>query len=145
MNDRKNLTAPCGLDCFNCELYVANLTPRLSEIINSKFGVPKEEIACKGCRQQDGRHFHLPAEGCATLDCVKARGVELCCDCADFPCPFLAPTADKAAQYPHNMKVYNLCRIRKIGLERWAEQEAGPIRKEYFSGKFIPGKGQAGG
>ena len=78
------------------------------------------------------------------VELCKRKGVEFCCDCDDFPCEFLAPTADKAAQYPHNMKVYNLCRIKKVGLERWIEEEAGQIRKKYFTGKFVVGKGQAG-
>ena len=143
MKNKKDLTAPCGLDCFNCELYEDNLTEKMSELIHTKMGIPKEEIPCKGCRKQDGKHFHLLKEGCATLDCVKAKGVVLCCDCNDFPCAFLAPTADQAARYPHNMKVYNLCRIKKMGVERWAEEEAGKIRKKYFTGKFVVGKGQA--
>lgn len=143
MENKKDLTAPCGLDCFNCELYTDNLTEKLAELINSKMGIPKEEIACKGCRQHDGKHFHLLSKGCATLDCVKAKGVALCCDCSDFPCAFLAPTADQAARYPHNMKVFNLCRIKKVGVERWIEEEAGNIRKKYFTGKFVVGKGQA--
>jgi hypothetical protein len=50
--------------------------------------------------------------------------------------------ANKAEMYPHNMKLYNLCRIKKIGLERWIEEEAGEIRSKYFTGKFIVGKGQ---
>jgi hypothetical protein len=41
------------------------------------------------------------------------------------------------------MKVYNLCRIKKVGLEKWANEEAGQIRKRYFKGKFVVGKGQA--
>jgi len=143
MKDKKALTAPCGLDCFNCELYEDNLTTDFIELIHTKMGVPKEDILCRGCRQQDGKHYHLPSDGCATLNCVKARVVELCCNCDDFRCMFLAPTADKAAQYPHNMKVYNLCRIKKLGLERWIEQEAGEIRRKYFTGKFVVGKGQS--
>ena len=119
------------------------MTGDFAEMIHEKLGIPKEEIPCKGCRQQDGKHYHLPPEGCATLDCVKAKGVELCCDCDDFPCAFLAPTAEGAGRYPHNMKVYNLCRIKNIGLERWIEEEAGEIRKKYFTGKFVVGKGQA--
>jgi hypothetical protein len=142
MNDKKALTAPCGLDCFNCEIYEDNLTTELAGWIHEKMGVPVEEIPCKGCRQQDGKHYHLP-EGCATLDCVKAKGVALCCDCDDFPCAFLAPLAEKANFYPHNMKVYNLCRIQKVGLERWIEQEAGHIRQKYFKGPFVVGRGQA--
>ncbi len=142
MKDKKALTAPCGLDCFNCELYEDNLTAEFAELIHSKMGVPKEKISCKGCRQEDGKHFHLP-NGCATLDCVKAKGVDLCCNCDDFPCAFLAPTADQATRYPHNFKVFNLCRIKRVGLERWIEQEAGQIRKKYFNHKFVVGKGHA--
>ena len=143
MEEKKDLTAPCGLDCFHCELYEDNLTDKLAELIHAKMGVTKGEIACKGCRRQDGKHYHLPPEGCATLNCVKSKEVEFCCDCADFPCAFLAPTADKASQYPHNMKLYNLCRIQKVGLEGWITEEAGQIRKKYFTGKFVVGKGQA--
>ena len=142
MKDKKTLTAPCGIDCFNCELYEDNLTNEFAEMIHVKWNVPKDKIACKGCRQQDGKHFHLP-KGCATLDCVKTKGVELCCDCNDFPCVLLAPVADQAAKYPHNIKLMNLCRIKKIGLDRWIEEEAGQIRKKYFTIKFAVGKGQA--
>jgi hypothetical protein len=142
MKDKKALTAPCGLDCFNCDVHESKLTDELAELIHVKRGVPKGEIACKGCRQQDGKHFHLP-QGCATLDCVKAKGVQLCCDCNDFPCAFLAPIADLADHYPHNIKLYNLCRIKKVGLDRWIEKEAGQIRKKYITGKFVMGKGQA--
>ena len=142
---KRDLTAPCGLDCFNCEIHEDNLTSDFAEVIHVKLGVPKDEIACRGCRQQDGKHYHLPPDGCATLDCVKAKGVAFCCDCDDFPCVFLAPTAENAARYPHNMKLYNLCRIKKIGLRSWIEKEAGHIRKKYFTGKFVVGRGQADG
>lgn len=142
MEDKKSLTAPCGLDCFHCLIHESNLTAELAESIHGKWGVPKERIACKGCRQEDGKHFHLP-NGCATLECAKAKNVPLCCDCGDFPCAYLAPIADMAAQYPHNIKLYNLCRIKKIGLERWIAEEAGEVRRKYFNGKFIVGKGQS--
>ena len=142
MMDKKALTAPCGLDCFNCELYEDNLTDKLSGLIQEKFGVAETDIPCKGCRQQDGRHFHLSPDGCATLNCAKEKGVDLCCDCDDFPCARLAPMADGADRYPHNMKMYNLCRIKKVGIEQWIEESAG-IRKKYFTGKFVVGKGQA--
>ena len=142
MKDKRALTAPCGLDCFNCEIHEDNLTRELAEMIHAKLQVPKEAIACKGCRQQAGKHFHLP-DGCATLECVRSKGVELCCDCNEFPCALLAPVADQAARYPHNMKLYNLCRIKRVGLDRWIEEVAGEIRKQYFTARFIVGKGQA--
>ncbi len=143
MNDKKALTAPCGLDCFNCEIYEENLTSELAAWIHENMGVAQADISCKGCRQQNGKHYHLPPEGCATLDCVKAKGLNLCCDCDDFPCALLAPLADKAGFYPHNMKLYNLCRIHKVGLEQWIEHEAAQIRQGYFKRPFVVGKGQA--
>ncbi len=141
MIDKKALTAPCGLDCFNCELFEKNLTDDFAELIHEKYGVPKEEIACKGCKGQDGEHFHIP-EGCATLNCAKDKEIALCCDCTEFPCALLAPTADGAETYPHNIKLYNLCRIKAIGIDKWIEESA-QIRKKYFTGKFVVGKGQA--
>jgi len=140
---KRELTAPCGLDCFNCEIHESNLTDDMVEFIHAKMGVPKEKISCQGCRQQDGKHFHLAADGCATLNCAKVKGVEFCCDCGDFPCSYLAPLADGAGRYPHNIKLFNLCRIQKIGVDRWIEKEAGEIRKKYFTHKFVVGKGQA--
>lgn len=142
MKDKKALIAPCGIGCFTCEIFEDNLTNDVAEVLHSKYGWPKEEIACKGCRKQDGKHIHIP-HGCPTLDCAKAKGVQLCSDCDEFPCAYLAPVADMAAIRPHNIKVYNLCRIKKIGLERWIEEEAVQIRKKYLTSKFSMGKGQA--
>ncbi len=143
MTTNAALTAPCGLDCFNCEFYKDNVTNELLELVQTKMRVPSEAIPCEGCRRQDGRHFHLPPDGCATLNCAKSKGVDLCCDCEGFPCSLLAPVAANAARFPHNMKVYNLCRIKKVGLERWAEEEAGSIREKYFTTSFMVGRGQA--
>ncbi len=140
MRDKKELIAPCGLDCFNCQIHENNLTSEFAKAMSEKTGVPVEAISCKGCRQQDGKHFHIP-QGCATLDCAKAKDVDLCCNCGDFPCAMLAPLADGAATYPHNFKLYNLCRIKKIGVDKWIE-EAGDIRKRYFTMQFVVGKGQ---
>ncbi len=141
--DYKQMTAPCGLDCFNCELYKDNLTAEFTEFIHGKTGVPKEDIVCGGCRVQDGKHYHIPQGGCTTLSCAKERDLEFCCDCNEFPCTFLAPLADKAGQVPHNIKLYNLCRIKKIGIDKWAEEEVGEIRWRYFKQEFVVGKGQS--
>ncbi|MFC1708158.1 DUF3795 domain-containing protein [Planctomycetota bacterium] len=142
MNDKRQLTAPCGLDCFNCELYVNNATDEFVSMFKEK-GVPADAVPCPGCRAHDGRHFHLGEAGCATLDCAKGKGVALCSDCRDFPCALLAPLADQAVVYPHNMKLYNLCRIKLVGIDRWIADEAGRIRRAYFGHKFVVGRGQA--
>ena len=142
MEREKELTAPCGLDCFNCQIHEDNLTAEFALVMSGKTGVPAKSISCEGCRQQDGAHWHLPPEGCATLTCAKEKGVELCCYCDEFPCPMLAPLADGADRFPHNLKLYHLCRIKSIGFEGWAE-ESGDNCKKYFSNPFIVGKGQA--
>jgi hypothetical protein len=133
--DKKQLTAPCGLDCFNCEIF------ELKDVIHAKIGIEKDRIPCKGCRAEDGKHYHMK-NGCATSQCVKNKKVEICSDCADFPCKFLAPLAKGADFYPHNMKVYNLCRIKKNGIQSWIS-ESQKIRKAYYTNDFIVGMGQA--
>lgn len=142
MERKRSLTAPCGLDCFNCQIHEDNLTEEFALMMSEKTGVPVKALSCKGCRQQDGVHWHLPTEGCATLTCAKEKGVELCCDCEEFPCALLAPLADGADRFPHNLKLYHLCRIKSIGFDKWAE-EAGDNCRKYFSNPFVVGKGQA--
>jgi hypothetical protein len=51
----------------------------------------------------------------------------------------LMPTQLGAA-FPHNMKVYNLCRMKLHSVEKWIE-EAAEIRKRYYEGIFEVGKG----
>ena len=142
MEKEKALTAPCGLDCFNCEIHEDNLTEDFARMVSEKTGVPSEAISCRGCRQQDGIHWHLPPEGCATLSCAMEKDVDFCFDCDEFPCPLLAPLANGADRFPHNFKLYNLCRMKNFSLESWIK-EAADIRKRYFAGEFKVGKGQA--
>jgi len=37
---------------------------------------------------------------------------------------------------PHNTKVFHLCRIKKVGLEKWAKEEAGDILDTYYYGAW---------
>lgn len=144
MELKNDLVAPCGLDCQRCELFTDNISDKLKQVIHEKMGVPVEDVPCRGCREEDGRHFHIPEQGCRNLECAKERRVFLCCECEEFPCELLAPVADQADRYPHNIKLYNLCRIKKAGLEKWLQEEAPQIRKKYFKARFVVGEGQKG-
>lgn len=137
--NKRELTAPCGLDCFNCIVYEKNITDAVRTKVAQGLNIPESKVDCRGCREQKGRV--LNAASCATLDCVTEKGVGFCFECGDFPCAKLAPAADKAGSYPHNIKLYNLCRMKKVGVEAWAETEAADIRRKYFKGKFVPGLG----
>ena len=133
------LTAPCGLDCFNCPSYEGNITEEWKKQVSVFLQIPLEETPCKGCRDEKGNCKFAPNKQFATWDCVQEKGVTYCHECADFPCKLLMPT-QQGAQFPHNMKVYNLCRMKLIGIEKWIE-ESTEIRKRYYEGKFEVGKG----
>jgi hypothetical protein len=134
----RDLTAPCGVDCFNCEVYEGLITPERRAALAKRLQMDESAVACKGCREQKGCRLHWGA--CATLDCITAKGVEFCSDCAEFPCTKLQPVAAAVSPYPHNLKLFNLCRIKAVGAERWSE-EAADIRRRYFQGKFVVGAG----
>ena len=63
----------------------------------------------------------------------KSKGHQLCGDSEEFPCDNLHPYADKADTLPHNVKVFNLCLINKMGLEKWAKSKAVNVRRTYFT------------
>jgi hypothetical protein len=136
---KRSLTAPCGLDCFNCEIYEKNITEEMKKQFASKIQKDPEEVACKGCRIEKGcRHLGQP---CETLKCIEDKGLEFCFECKEFPCVKLQPAKEGADRYPHNFKLFNLCRMKAVGVEKWAKEEAKLIRQRYYLGKFIPGSG----
>lgn len=135
--DYRQLTAPCGLDCFNCPMYLAQENPRLRQKVAQNLGISEEEAVCRGCRPHNGTiPFLGMTEPCHVYRCINAKGLDFCCDCPDFPCDHLHPYADKAAERPHNTKVFNLCLIKKMGLQTWAETKAKSVRDTYYKGKF---------
>jgi hypothetical protein len=136
---KRSLTAPCGLDCFNCEIYEGNITDEFKKAFASEIQKDPEEVACLGCRLEKGcKHLGQP---CETLKCVEDKGLEFCFECGEFPCEKLQPAKDGADRYPHNFKLFNLCRMKAVGVEKWAEGEAKLIRQRYYLGEFIPGSG----
>jgi hypothetical protein len=152
MIDYKNLTAPCGIACFECGPYKARTNDVLRKIISERTGMDYDNASCEGCRNRDGKCFlfeknNIISSGqcflfaneegqCRIYLCAEARGIHNCSECGDFPCDLLQPLADKANIVPHNLKVYNLSLIKKMGLEKWAEEKAGAVWKDYLSRKF---------
>ncbi len=135
-DEKVALTAPCGLDCFNCQLYEAHITDAMRAEVAARRHLPLDQAACKGCRAQRGWD-----NSCATYRCVAEHSVAFCFECDEFPCRLLAPSRDGADRFPHNFKVFNLCRMKSIGVERWAEEEAHLVRRRYYEGTFKPGDG----
>ena len=141
MRTKVELTAPCGLDCFNCLVYEENINPQIAGMFSAQLGIPADKIACKGCREQPGCSISPEGFVCKTLECTNEKGLNYCFECDEFPCSYLQPAVEGADKFPHNYKLFNLCRMQKVGVEKWAEEESLQIREKYFKGQFIPGTG----
>jgi hypothetical protein len=108
------------------------------ENLSKEYDIPIETMLCSGCRNHKGqiplqKHVFGEAHRCAAYECSQEKGIKFCSDCDQFPCDNLHPYADKAGDLPHNIKVFNLCLIKKMGLEKWAESKAGDVRQTYFT------------
>ncbi|MFH1090377.1 MAG: DUF3795 domain-containing protein [Pseudomonadota bacterium] len=131
------MTAPCGLDCFNCPMYQARESEDLRNKIASRLGLSPQEAQCPGCRPLGGTiPFLGMTQPCKVYRCISEKGLDFCGDCEDFPCDNLHPYADRADRVPHNTKVFNLCLIKKMGLEKWAQEKAAEVKKTYYKGKL---------
>ena len=94
--DYRQMTSPCGLDCFNCPAHLAmeddEQRARWSEIT----GKPLDEAFCRGCRNEGGAiSLFGRTEPCAVWTCIHGKGHEHCCECTAFPCDNLQPYADR--------------------------------------------------
>ena len=135
--DYKLMTAPCGLDCFNCPVFLAKDNEQIRKIVAEKTSLPFEIAYCEGCNPQKGvMHQFGKTEPCNVYKCITEKGIEMCSDCDEFPCDHLHPYADMATEVPHNTKVFNLCLIKKMGLEEWAKSKAKEVKTTYFNGKW---------
>ncbi|MBN1780997.1 DUF3795 domain-containing protein [bacterium] len=135
--DVRQMTAPCGRDCFNCPIYLAGENPRLRSIIAKKMNLPEERIRCSGCRNEKGCIAFVGwTSPCSIHACAEEKGAVFCFECADFPCDRLHPVADRADSIPHNLKVFNLCLIKKMGLETWAAEKAKLANDTYMRAKL---------
>jgi len=133
--DYGQMTAPYGLDCFNCAVYLAGKDEALRANIAKRFGVTPEKVVCKGCRNENGTIALIGMkEPCKVYKCIAKKGVDFCFECPEFPCDNLHPYADMALQRPHNLKVFNLCLMKKMGVENWATTKAKSVRDTYFKG-----------
>ena len=138
MDDRLKLVAPCGLDCGICELYMCRDDQQLTDFLISK-GIPQHILPCDGCNNIDGK-CPILTEKCATFECAKEKEISFCSECPEFPCSNLAPAVDRADVLPHNMKLYNLCIIKKDGAEKFIKKSLA-IKQAYYTGKLVIGKG----
>ena len=132
----RTMTSPCGLPCFHCPAYLAKENPEILEKMVTTFGVSPENAICEGCRPQKGKiPFLKPEKTCEIFLCTGKKGISFCHECDDFPCKRFQPYADQA-HFPHNTKIYQLCMMKKVGFEAWAEEKAAKIWDTYRTKPF---------
>lgn len=105
----------CGLDCGLCPRYYAAGPSR-----------------CPGCA---GLDFFQKHPSCSFITCcVKKRNLEVCGECADFPCTKFKSNEEYqqlkgSSSYPPYKKVMpNLTFIREYGIEKFIEEQEERIR-----------------
>ncbi|MFC2167620.1 DUF3795 domain-containing protein [Acidobacteriota bacterium] len=132
----KKMTSPCGLPCFHCSAHLAVSNPTIRKKVSEALNIPEEKATCEGCRSQEGRIKLLKAQKqCSIYKCTTEKNIDFCNECDDFPCERFQPYADQS-HYPHNTKMYQLCMMKKLGIEKWAEEEAVKIWDTYRTEPF---------
>lgn len=132
----RTMTSPCGLPCFHCLAHLALDNSEIRERVAAALNVPPDKATCEGCRPQKGRIALLNLEKtCRVFLCTTEKGIDFCHECEDFPCERFQPYADQA-HFPHNTKMYQLCMMKKLGLEAWAAEKAAKIWDTYRTEPF---------
>ncbi len=52
----------------------------------------------------------------------------------------MQPSADRADVLPHNAKAFNLCTVKRIGVENFVKVSS-EIKERYYRGKMVVGNG----
>ncbi len=138
MTSRKELIAPCGIDCANCEMYLAAENEDIKNYLISK-GIPESILPCKACLPSEGK-CPLMKDVCPTYSCIQSKNARFCFECSDYPCSNLYPCYDRADILPHNLKILNLSIIEHQGIEAFICKSL-YTKKMYFKGKMQIGKG----
>lgn len=113
--NNNNLVAHCGLYCGACGVYLATLSGgEALEQLASRFGLSPEEMRCQGCRSDVLTEY---CRKCDFRDCTRAKGIENCEDCAEWPCEKLK---NFQSQMPHRAELFESSEFRKEnGLGEW--------------------------
>ena len=108
---KKELIAPCGMNCGLCSRYLA-----MQNDVQSK-GV--EISYCLGCRPKNKKC------GFVQKDCelLRKRKIQFCHECPDFPCEKLQKLDDGYRKRYRMSMIENQKYIRDNGMEKFLEKE----------------------
>jgi len=136
---KNDLVAPCGDYCGGCGQYngliieTANQMKEFAELYGFEFRSKgafdfKQFVEglrwfignakCPSCQQAGGPPW------CEVRKCCSEKGLHICFECEEFPCPKFKEYAD-----PDTMDRYN--RFKEIGSEKWVEEQTLKAREGY--------------
>ncbi len=109
----KYLIAACGLNCKNCDIYLASENPDIARSIANWFKKEKdidvklEDIYCSSCKGDRAKHW---SPDCWILECcVDKKGLEFCSKCEEFPYDKLINWANTSPKYKEALE-----RLKKL-------------------------------
>lgn len=110
------MTAPCGLDCFNCHFYLANENQdAMSKVeeLSKEHNVPVEIMLCNGCRHHDGqiplqKHAFGETHRCAAYECSQEKNLNFAAIAISFPAITFTPMPTWLATCPTTSR-YSIC------------------------------------
>ena len=111
--------SPCGLYCGSCGSLLATMEGKIEERAK-EWGMKPEDVVCHGCLSEHTASF---CNACEFKDCAKAKGIEYCFECNEYPCQKLKDF--QGDEWPHHSLVFKNCdRLKEVGVKQWlAEQK----------------------
>jgi hypothetical protein len=99
------MIAYCGLDCEQCEAFIATqknddaLRAKVAEEWAKSYNAPikPEHINCTGCKSSGVKTYYCD-QLCEIRKCATKKPITTCAECADYPCSVLAPMFKVAPQ-----------------------------------------------
>lgn len=108
----------CGLYCGACSVKRHGETGKADQFIECCEAVPREDLACGGCKSDN---VYAGCRVCSFRDCARARRLEHCVECADYPCTAYGRWSSMKTLLPHIGEAPgSLEAIERDGVEAWA-------------------------
>jgi len=108
----------CGLYCGACDTLMAN-EQGCAATLAREWKRTVAELQCHGCKSSVNAVF---CRNCEMRRCARAKRIEFCHQCPDFPCAGLVAFRNDKHPY-HSFVLKNLDDIRTTGPARWLEQQ----------------------
>ena len=118
-DQKKELSAVCGLFCPSCIIYIAQReSPEKRKQIAENFKIPPEMLKCDGCRAET--RFYYCEHNCKMVPCAQEKGVDFCGECDEYPCEIIKTFQ---AEMPHRLELWAAQdRIKEVGFETWFDE-----------------------